>query len=214
MHAGQTATRLAALLLVMVTAHAAGAAAQERNVGGKLGPSFATVAFEPEEGGGYDYRVALAGGGFAVLPLARRVALQVEALVAPKGGRLYDEETAATGAVLLHYLDIPVLMRVRGPRSGARSFYAFGGPYSGIRIGAKREVSALAGGIRSGVKQDMSSEVERFELGLVVGAGVDIGRRLVVDGRYSHGLTGLNTDKSDGFRIRNRTFVVMAGFRL
>jgi hypothetical protein len=35
----------------------------------------------------------------------------------------------------------------------------------------------------------------RFEFGFVAGAGVDIGRRLTIDGRYSRGLTPLNTDR-------------------
>jgi hypothetical protein len=59
----------------------------------------------------------------------------------------------------------------------------------------------------------MSDEVERFELGFVGGAGIEIGRRFVVDARYSRALTALNTDKSDGVRIRNRAISFMAGVR-
>lgn len=202
---------LAAAIVALLTC---GAEAQERQLGAKLGPSFATVSFEPDQGDEHEHRIAIGGGGFAVLPTGlRRVAMQIEALVSPRGGKLYSAEDATTGAVLLHYLDLPVLLRIAGPRSGSRSFHLFGGPYAGIRLSAKREVSVVAGSIRTGVRENMSREVERFDFGLALGGGADLGRRLVIDGRYLHALTRLNTDDSDGVSIRNRGFTVMAGFR-
>ena len=58
----------------------------------------------------------------------------------------------------------------------------------------------------------MSDEIERFELGFVIGAGVNIGRRFVIDGRYLRGLTSVDTDTTDG-KIKNRGFSIMAGGR-
>jgi hypothetical protein len=104
-------------------------------------------------------------------------------------------------------------MRLNVTGSESLSFHVFGGPYSGIRISAKRQISSVAGSITSGMTEDMSGEVERFEVGLVGGAGADIGRRLVVDARYSRSLSGLNTDKADGLRVRNRGLSIMAGIR-
>jgi hypothetical protein len=48
---------------------------------------------------------------------------------------------------------------------------------------------------------------------VVAGAGVDIGRRLVIDGRYAWGLTNVTRNEADSTRIRTRLFSVMAGFR-
>jgi hypothetical protein len=59
----------------------------------------------------------------------------------------------------------------------------------------------------------MSSEVERFEAGVLAGAGISLGRYVVIDGRYIRGLTALNTDTSDGLRVRSRGISVMAGVR-
>ena len=59
---------------------------------------------------------------------------------------------------------------------------------------------------------DISDQVERFELALVVGGGVEFGR-ILIDGRYSWGLSNLNKDDQDEMKIRNRVFAVMAGIR-
>jgi hypothetical protein len=196
------------VLLAASTAHA-----QEREFGAKAGPSFSTLTFEPEESGGYDRRISADGGGFLVLPLTPRFAVQLEALFTSRGAKLLDDETGTTGAILLQYLDFPALIRIKGPSWASRSLHLFGGPYAGIRLAATREVSFYANSIRTGNKSSISSEIERFEFGLTAGAGVDFGRRIVVDGRYCHGISALNTDKSDGFRIRNRGVSIMAGVR-
>ena len=189
------------------------AGAQTRHVGVKAGPSFSMLAFEPDDSGGYDRRIAADGGGFAVLPVATGIAAQIEALFTSRGAELYDPDMTLTGAILLQYLDIPVLLRVQGPARGALALHVVGGPYAGVRLSAKRQVSAVVSSIRTGEKVDISNEIERFEFGWTIGAGVDVGRRMVIDGRYSRGLSAFNTDKTDGFRIRNRAITVMAGVR-
>ena len=201
--------RSAIAVVAVLTLGSAAASAQEFEFGAKAGPSFGMLAFEPDEGGDYDRRAAADGGGFVVLPLAPRLAVQLEGLFTSKGAKLYDPEEDATGAILLQYFDLPVLLRVEGPRS----LHFFGGPFAGIRLSAKRSVSSFVGSSRSGVKGDMSSEVERFEAGFLAGAGINLGRYVVIDGRYIRGLTALNTDRSDGLRVRNRGISLMAGVR-
>jgi hypothetical protein len=191
----------------------AAAGAQELEFGAKAGPSFSTLAFEPRESGDYDRRISAAFGGFLILPLTAHVSVQLEALVMPKGAKLYDAESNMTGAVLLQYFEVPALVRVAAPRSSLGRVHVAAGPYAGVRFSARRQLSVAFRGITSGSREDMSREVERYELGLAVGGGLDIGRHLLADARYSHALTGLNTDRSDGLRIRNRALTFMVGFR-
>lgn len=199
-------------LILAISAPAA--LAQERQIGAKAGPSFSTVVFDPDEGDeDYDRRIAAAGGGFAVLPVTGRLAFQLEVLFNPKGAKLYDAAEDLTGSVLLRYLEIPTLVRINGPRRGSRAFHFFAGPYSAFRISATREISFAGSGVTAGEKTDMSNEVERLEFGLLGGAGVDVGKYAIIDGRYSHALTSLNTDASEGLRIKNRMFTIMAGVR-
>jgi hypothetical protein len=206
--------RLAICTALFVAAGASALAAQGRQIGAKAGPSFSMVVFDPDESDeDYDRRRGATGGGFAVVPITRRVGLQIEAMFSARGARLYDAQEELTGKVLLRYFDIPVLIRINGPRTASRAFHVFGGPYSGFRMSATREVSFVANSITSGSKMDMGDEVERFEFGLLGGAGLDLGEHIVIDGRYGRALTSLNTDRSDGVRIKNRMFAVMAGVR-
>jgi Outer membrane protein beta-barrel domain len=202
-------------LAVILTVGLSAASAQEREFGVKAGPSFSAVSFDPDQGGegDYDRRVGADGGGFAVLPMTGRLALQLEAMFTSKGAKLYDPEEDLTGSVLLQYFDVPALVRVSGPTVGPGSIHVFAGPSAGVRLSAKRQISRFAGGITTGEKTDMSDEIERFEVGFVIGAGLNIGRRIVIDGRYLRGLTSVDTDTSDGVKIKNRGFSILAGAR-
>jgi Outer membrane protein beta-barrel domain len=203
------------VIVCMALASAASRAnAQERQFGAKVGPSFSILEFDPSLGNDYDRRAAAGGGGFLVLPLGRQFAVQLEALLDPKGAKLnVPEEPGITRTVMLRYADFPALVRMQGPHSRSLSLHAFGGRYAGIRVSAKRQISSVTRSITSGAKEDMSSEVKRFESGIIGGAGVDIGQRLLIDGRYSRGLTGVNTEQPDGIQIRTRAFSMMVGVR-
>lgn len=188
------------------------AAAQGREVGVKLGPTFATVRFDQDSAGGYDTRVALAGGGFAVLPLSGRLAVQLEGLLSPKGGRLPDGEEDVEVTLVLDYFELPVMARVTIARSPSRSFHVFAGPSVALRTNAKYEVKSTAGDFANGYSDDIRDEVKRVEFGVNAGAGMNAGRHVVVDARYYWGLTDVNRDTSDG-AYRNRTLTVFAGYR-
>ena len=183
--------------------------AQRVEFGAKAGPSFGMLAADPE-GEDYDRRIAAAGGGFVVLPLGDKFGVQFEALFSPKGAKLYAEDLDLTSTLVLNYLDFPVLARIS---PGSPAFHLFGGPYVGVRVSATRQISASGGGITSGERTDMSGEVERFDWGLVAGAGIHRGRRLVIDGRYAWGLTDVNKDTSLGVRFRSRVLTILAGVR-
>ncbi|HEX2339249.1 MAG TPA: outer membrane beta-barrel protein [Vicinamibacterales bacterium] len=62
--------------------------------------------------------------------------------------------------------------------------------------------------------QDIDDDVESFDFGLVLGAGIDASR-LTFDGRYTWGLTSIaNTPVEDDVQVKNRTFSLMIGFRI
>jgi len=204
-----------AVCISLILAAGAPASAQALQFGGKAGPNFSTLLFDPDESGiDHDRRISSGGGAFVALPLSKRFAVQIEALANPKGAKLEDPTENLTAKILLRYLDLPVLIRINGPQSTSRTFHVFAGPYSGIRLNAKRELSTMGSSLVAGEKTDMSSEIERFEFGVLAGAGVDIGRYIVIDGRYAHGLTPMNSDRSDGVDIKNRMITIMAGVRL
>lgn len=184
--------------------------AQGFEFGVKLGPSLAVVAADGDEGQGYDRRIALAGGVFMVLPVTDSFNVQVEALYTPKGANFADGNAPGTSALLLDYLDIPVLARVDVPRSPA--LHVFAGPYVGFRRRAKLEYAQDVGAFRAGSREDIRRVVKGSEAGLVAGGGLDIGRHAAIDARYCWGLTNVNSDPG-GPRIRNRVLLLLAGVR-
>jgi hypothetical protein len=201
------------VLVVTLLACAAAARAQGLEFGAKAGPAIASLAFEPDDSGEHDHRVNADGGGFVVLPLSRTTGVQFEAMFTSRGAKLFDEAEQVTGAILLQYFELPVLLRVSGPAWGSKALHFFGGAFPAFRLSAKREVSFYANSIKTGNRQEIDNEIEPFQFGLLAGAGLDLTRHIVVDGRYSHGLMAINTDKSDGFRIRSSALSFMIGVR-
>jgi outer membrane protein with beta-barrel domain len=190
--AAERFVRLAALIIAMgVVLPAPSAFAQRRQFGAKAGPAFTQVTAAEDDGQSYSPRIGPYISGFFVLPLNSHVAMQLEGAASPKGTRLKDP-SGITQTLLLQYFEMPVLLRVAGPRVGGAPIYFIGGPFFGFKVSAKEEVSQLAGTFIAGQRDKVDQFVEPFESGLMAGAGIDIGKYLLVEGRYSHGLTDVN----------------------
>jgi hypothetical protein len=206
--------RLALLTVAMVVVGgAADAVAQRRfQVGLKTGPSFTDIAQdEDDDSGSYQRRIAAAGGGFLRLALAGPFGLQVEALSNPKGSRREDPE-GFSQTLMLRYFEVPVLLRVDAPGPGPGGWFVFGGGYFAVRTSAKVQISTVENSIAGGTRVDASDAIERFDNGWVAGAGYDIGRFLVVEGRYARGLTNVNR-LPDTVGFSNRALTFMVGVR-
>ena len=189
--------------------------AQQRQFGIKAGPTFVAVAVDDEDDVEAEYkrRVAASFGGFAVLPINERVAAQIELLWNPKGGKLTSQSEAGSLKLKLDYIEVPVLARFAVTRSASRSFFVFGGVAPAIRTSAKVESSVTGGGITYGDSVDVGVDYERFDVGIVAGAGVDIGQWIVIDGRYSWGLIDVNHNPEVTTSVKNRALTFMAGVR-
>jgi len=211
-HAGSSHSlrRLIVAVVAAIVVLPSAAFAERPQFGAKVGPSFTGILLAEDDGQDYHPRIAAAGGGFVGFRLTRRVSLQVEGMSSPKGTRLEDDGIAQT--LMLRYFEVPALVRVQGPRLGAGAVYFIAGPFVGIRTSAKEEVSAVINSVKAGARETVMDKIERFETGLLAGAGLDIGRHLVVETRYSHGLT--NANRVDGApRFTNRGLSFATGVR-
>ena len=155
-----------------------------------------------DAGGSFDPRLGIVAGGFVTLPIASWLDLQVEGLYSEKGSRV--QAGGGEAKLILNYFEVPVLGRVRF----ARIFYAAAGPSMAFRLQAKSR-ARFSG---STEEVDVSDEVEQFDFGVAMGGGVQLGV-LIIDGRYTLGLTDLDKDKTDSSTIKNRAISVTAGFR-
>jgi Outer membrane protein beta-barrel domain len=200
--------RLVTAILVGALFAGGSAAAQDISGGVKGGVNFANLKFDGKGADiNLDTRVGLVAGAFVTWPVTPRFDIQPEALVSVKGASI--SEAVGDVDVELTYLEIPVLFRYRAPVSGNTSLQLFAGPSPAFKLNA--EVTGEFFDISS--DQDIDDEIETFDFGLVIGAGIEIGH-VTLDGRYTWGLSDLNADpESPEVEVRNRVFSILVGFR-
>ncbi len=174
------------------------AVAQQAGV--KAGVSVSNLSFNPDYGArsAAERKTGVTGGIFVVAPVRQRLALQLEALVSQQGAR---EVFRFGDAVKLTYLDVPVLARIRAFSAAGGSAYVFSGPTVGLRLSAKYD---------DGEVEDISDDIERFNVGWTAGVGAEVGR-VVIDVRYTWGLTTLITEGDTGSKLRTGSLAAMVG---
>lgn len=101
----------------------------------------------------------------------------------------------------VNYLQVPVLLRVGGGSSGVK-LYGVAGPAIDIKIGESVEGFDLEDGF------------EGFDIGGIVGVGVEVSRFLI-EGRYTRGFRQVNNDFDfeDAVKIKAHSFAVLLGVR-
>ena len=197
-----------ALALILTVGGSSASAQTGVSFGVKAGANLANLDFSGDDVDvSFDRRVGLVAGAFMLVPMTETFGFQVEGLYSQKGAKF--EEDGFEGSLKLDSFDVPVLARYTIPSSTDTSFHLFAGPSLGFKLSAKSKTSFDG----EDDEEDISDDVAGVDFGVVIGAGLEFGR-FVVDGRYTHGLTNLNTaEDDDGVEIKSRVFSIMAGFR-
>lgn len=162
----------------------------------------------------------LSFGAYFRLPVHPVVLLEADVLYAQKGENGGPYGTDAT----FHYLELPLLAEIDPVRSWSRArVFGLAGLSPAIRVGCTADGTIFDNDAHmpvhyAGSCGDMPAplnkrEPKRFDLGLVVGAGVGwkfpFGT-LEIQGRYAHGL--IDTSDEYGDKTINRSFFLVAGF--
>jgi len=196
-------SRITSLLCGALVLCAQPSFAQGFGFGAKGGVNIATEEVKGDDGApSLDPRVGGVAGAFVRLPLLPSIDVQAEGLYAMKGAKLNFQ--GVDSSIQLDYAEIPVLVRFRF----AHRYYAAGGPSMAFAVRARTRTSF--GGVTEEI--DVMDQVKRFDFGVAMGGGVEFGK-LVVDGRYTLGLTDIDKDTSDTSTTKNRTISITAGFR-
>lgn len=199
--------RIPMAILALLVLAAPSAMAQGIGVGIKGGLSASTLTFKnvnfPTSG-----RTAVTGGVFLVVPVLRRYSVQPEVLFSPKGAVF--KGSAFPADIQIDYLEAPVLLRVPVTRGTGARIYALAGPSFAYRLRARTRTTF------SGETEeiDAAEDIERLDLGILAGAGMELWRFLV-EGRYTYGLSDIDTEKDDRGRVtvHNRSISVLVGLR-
>ncbi len=127
--------------------------------------------------------VGFCGGIFLELNLGRVLTIQPEVLYTMKGA------DTGTGKLTFDYLEIPILLKLRIPTGSVHPF-VFAGPAFGFTL------RALVDGVKI-------SDMPSADYSAVLGGGLQLGRSIHIDARYTMGLQKLAIPDLDTIDLKN-----------
>ncbi|HEX7119929.1 MAG TPA: porin family protein [Longimicrobiales bacterium] len=211
--------------ILLGTAMAAPAGAQEIQAGMVFGPAFSNMTFD-DPTGTLDPRIGATWGLYFVIGADGRFAIQPELVMTQKGlvfPAIDTEGNEFEATYSVGYLEVPILARVSYDAWAVRPFL-LAGPVGAYRVTA----NYIADGY-----QDIDAKLatEKFDLGIAVGGGVELdvtGGTIQASLRYNQGLfdvedtdggassTGLWLDDVDGVDApgggKHRSISLVFGF--
>lgn len=198
-------------LLIM----AAPVAAQAQEIGFKLGATFSKVDVDPDDFGNQENLKSFGGGGFIKFGLAG-LGMEVDVLALTKGAKV-------TGPVegdvnfKIDYVEVPVQL-VFGLGSGRFSPYVMVGPSFAFEVGCEVDDETTAGD--NEIECDDADFFDRksLDIGATGAAGLQIPMgpgSLLVEGRYTHGLTNIyDSESPTDTKVRNRSWGIFGGYSI
>jgi hypothetical protein len=189
--------------------------AEAQTIGFKLGQSWSKLDVDPQDQDEtLDQLSAFGGGGFIRFGFAG-LALQAEVLALTKGTKEEDEAGAGDAELKLEYIEVPITAMFslgNGP-------YVFAGPTFAFETGCELESSDET--VEVPCENDTDPDAinrKKLDIGVTGGVGFQFPAgpgSILVEGRYTHGLTNLNDSAtSDTQKIRNRSFAAFAGYAI
>jgi len=125
-------------------------------------------------------RVGFMGGVFLAVDFSRVVSVQSEVLYTMKGATYVSLDDTFTDKLYADYIEVPLLIKLKIPTPIVQPFI-FGGPTVGFKLQEKL--------VSNGEEVPRASAfLKNNDYGTIFGAGLNLGRNLVVDVRYSLGM--------------------------
>ncbi|HSA95138.1 MAG TPA: porin family protein [Acidobacteriota bacterium] len=136
-------------------------------------------------------RVGFCAGVFLELNFGRILTIQPEALYTVKGA------DTGTGKLTFDYIEFPILLKVRIPTGSIHPF-VFAGPAFGFRL------DALVDGVKI-------NDMPPADYSAVLGGGLQLGRSIHIDVRYTMGLQKLEIPDIDTIDLKNSVLSATLG---
>jgi hypothetical protein len=154
-------------------------------------------------------------GAFYTLNINEYLAFQPELYYSKKGGKLEAGilSALASKSLAIHYLELPLLLKLKFPTQSKLSPNLFVGPYLSLKLSDKGEIKV------AGIElEEEFIKIKGSDFGLVFGGGIDFKVSnviVILDIRYDLGLVNV-AEPILGIEneIKNRSFILMVGFGL
>ena len=159
------------------------------------GPIFANLSDVTKSTSKTGWLVGLAMGGNR----GGTVGVEADVLYGQKGAKL------SNGDFEQHIIDVPVMLKINGGSGNVNGLSVFGSGGGFFDWQFNRKVNNV----------DIAGDTSGFEVGYVVGAGVEV-LRFSVQGRYIRGLRqiGSNFDVARSTSVKTTAFLILLAFRL
>lgn len=155
--------------------------------------------------------VGATAGLMADAALSEKLSLHPELLYSQKGQRFEGSGPggfSSSDTFRFHYLDLPVLLRLR-----FGGFFAEAGPQAGYLLSARNTHTQSDNATPPlTYSKNTTDATRRFDVGYVLGVGYQLRERWELGARYNGGILGINPGGSGGIQPRNSVFQFQAGY--
>jgi len=183
-------------------------------VGLKAGVNFSTLS---QKGAGlvtlsWEPAVGFTLGAYYTVNINEYLAFQPELYYSKKGGKLEGGilGVVASKSIALHYLELPLLLKLKFPTQSRINPSVFVGPYASLKLSDSGEIKVL--GLE--LKEELIG-IKGSDFGLVFGGGIDFKIKdaiMILDIRYDLGLVNI-AEPLLGIEneMKNRSLILMLG---
>lgn len=183
-------------------------------VGVKAGPNFANINTDAGAIQNYESRTGWHAGAFLLIR-GEKIGFQPEIIFSQQGSKFKYNTNQPSLKQNFSYVNIPLIFKL----------YTIGGinlqvgPQIGLLTSAEREDFAVGQTSGPVTKQDIKDDLNKTDISLALGVGVDLPFGLTIDGRYNWGLS----DNDDGAennlgapigQIKNQIWQISVGYKL
>ena len=172
-------------------------------LGAKAGLNFSTMKFKQA---GYDngWLTRPVFGLFGNIPVANRVSVQIEGLYSGMGTKIFRNVSQGDVEQRVNYFSVPTLLKFHP----GKSFKILAGAEWDFRLNAKSK------NLLTGSKDENTSKVNGMDIGLTAGLEYWPFNRVVLGGRYIHGLNDVAKESYIPNSNKNRAVQVSLGYVL
>lgn len=151
-------------------------------------------------------------GVFAAFNFSKTLAIQPEVYWLTLGGKETDDEGIFETRLVLNYIHVPVLAKIRLIKEGKYRPIVFAGPAVGFLMTAKSKFY-MNGELEDDF--DIKPFLKSTNFSAVFGAGLEVAMNklmLILDVRYDMGLANINNKGTDTLKLKALMFMLGVGF--
>lgn len=165
-------------------------------------------------------KIGFNAGVFVDVPIGSQFSMQPELLYTQYGQKsTYNVPVPVTGGVENHkfsssthldYVALPLMFQY----NATPQFYLEAGPEFGLNVSAKDKRKDETTGQTFGETDNYNDQINRFNLGIGIGAGYYFTPQVGITARYVAGLTDIAKDRPSSFdAVRNNVFQVGLAYK-